>query len=734
MTMLQTAWLKSVVSSMTKKYTLIYCAILVIPIILFYQLIINYSQKILETNILTNNATSVDALAKRLNTELGDVVLQLQLVSHDGLPYANLEAMQAKSREILSKSSLIRAITYVDEQRRLRFEVPFTQSADGQPYAHPLFEEVRWTLNYAVSDVLDNVRKEPSIAVAVPVLRSGNHFAGMLVAQVSREYLSEVLKIHSMASGGFGSIVDRQGIVIAATDPHEWGKDYSGYTHVKHLLTDSYGSEIEEYGGEPSILSFETMKDGWGIILGVPKRIAFEPVERLSLILTLSFLGILLLSLFLIGLGMRYLLVPVVRLTQLAQQYTVEASLREISRLKRYHSSDELGLLMRTFIRVGVSNLEKQHMLEEKERYLRNILEGIPYAIVTLDNHGVVTYFNRQFADLTGVDGKRGLGRTWAELPLHPNREEWMAIDLSSMDPMHEMERHLVDPQGVKKIIKVIVTKFFNEAGEGNGSLVVMQDVSQQKMMEALAQQREKLASIGQITTGIAHEIKNPLAILSGAAELLKEEVQEKQQMDGMIRELVEDIVQVVGRMNGIANDFLSFAKSSKDELEPVRVDQLMEKVLHLLRIKLNECRIRVIMEKQPDFPEIAGKKDKLMQVFLNLVLNSIDAMPHGGTLTIQLERHVDENTEWAAVAVRDTGVGIEKKQLDWLFNPFYSTKENGSGLGLTIARDIISEHNGIMSIQSLTEEGTVVWCKFPINSQGGGAGLDSFSYSHDRR
>ncbi len=718
---IQRSLLHSVVSSITKKYILIYCLILVIPIVLFYQMIISYSHRILETNIIRHNALSVDDLVKRLNTEVGNIVLQLQLVSNDAQEETDLETMYKDSREIISRSSIVHSIYFLDDQSRIRFEVPFMQSADKQPYVYPMFDEARWTLNYTVSDVVPNVRDEPTITVAVPVDRANNKFVGMLVAELSREYLSEILKIHSLASGGFGYIVDRRGVVIASTDPLEWNKDYSSFTSVRHWLTDAYGSDREAYHGEASILSYQMMKDGWGIVVGVPERIAFASVSRLSDILTLSFIAILLLSLFLIGVGIRYLLAPVVRLTQLAQNFTVEASLQEISRLKRYHSADELGLLMRTFIRVGVSNLEKQHMLVEKEQYLRNVLEGIPFAIVTLDNNGVVTYFNRQFETLTGMQARHALGQSWDELPMNQTQEERIAIDLASTEPLNESERYMVDSTGEKHVIKVIVTRFFHEQGDVAGILVVMHDVSRQKLLEAHAKQRERLASIGQITTGIAHELKNPLAILSGAAELLKEEVQEKQQVDEMMRELVHDISQVVIRMNGIANDFLAFAKSKKDEREPVYLDKLLDKVLHLLRIKLNECRIQVVKEVHTELPPISGKNDKLMLVFLNLVLNSIDAMQGGGTLTIQFEQHVQENNEWLAVAIRDTGIGIPDKQLDWLFNPFFSTKETGSGLGLTIARDIVSEHDGVMSIDSKEAEGTVVWCKFRKEQSWGG-------------
>lgn len=719
---------------MTKKYVVISCMILIIPILIFYQIITNYSHRLLEANIMTHNTSSADALVKRLNTEIGNTVLQLQLVSNDAKQELDLQTMHDYSREIISRSPIVHAITFLDEESRIRFEVPFMQSAEKQLYAYPLFEDSRWTLNYSVSDLSPNARGETVISVAVPVLKNNSQFKGLLIAELSREYLSEVLRIHSLSSGGFAYMIDRRGAVIAATDAGEWNKDYTDLQSVSHLLRYSFGAEKEEYRGEPSILSYELMKDGWGITVGVPERIAFEPVTRLSLLLTVGFLAILALSLLLIGLVIRNFLIPVGRLTHLAQDFTVEASLREISRLKRYHSADELGVLMRTFIQVGLSNLEKRQMLAEKEQYLRNVLESIPYAIVTLDNHGVITYCNRRFEKVTGVGGAATLGQVWAELPMHRQMLEPVTIAQGSLAPMHETEHERVHENGEREVFKVMTSRFFRETGQVEGVVVVMHDVTQQKMLEAYVKQRERLASIGQITAGVAHEIKNPLAILTGAAELLKEEVQEKGEMDELIRELVDDICQVVERMKGITNDFLHFAKQKKENWEPVRIDLLLERVLHLLRLKLKECRITVLWENEIEKPEVLGKSDQLMQVFLNLVLNSMEAMPNKGVLTIQIQKGMRTDKESVLVHIRDTGVGVSREQLDWLFNPFYSTKENGSGLGLTIARDIVSEHEGIMSIESESKGGTVVSCEFPVRSHGGGAYVVNDTYGHDCR
>jgi signal transduction histidine kinase len=237
------------------------------------------------------------------------------------------------------------------------------------------------------------------------------------------------------------------------------------------------------------------------------------------------------------------------------------------------------------------------------------------------------------------------------------------------------------------------------------------------KLLEEHAKQSEKLALIGQISTGIAHEIKNPLAILSGASELLKEEVDSEPRGES-IDELVNDIYRVVRRMNGIVTQFLSFSKMNNEIDESIRMDKLLDEALQLLRVKLRDAKISTIKDYPPQQTTMIGKYNKLMQVFLNLIINSIEAMPNGGTLSIRTLVSTESGKRLFVVEVKDTGAGISDQTMEWLFNPFFTTKQEGSGLGLTIARDIVMEHGGELHIQSRVDEGTTMRCKFPITER----------------
>jgi signal transduction histidine kinase len=267
-----------------------------------------------------------------------------------------------------------------------------------------------------------------------------------------------------------------------------------------------------------------------------------------------------------------------------------------------------------------------------------------------------------------------------------------------------DRETNWADGKGGTRILKVVTAPFYD------GLLAVVQDISQIRMLESHVKQSEQLALIGQITTGIAHELKNPLAVLASSSELLKDELHQSP-VSEWVSTLVHDIDEEIRRMTLIVNEFLTLARTRQEKDTPVRLDQLLNRILHLLRIKLNEAGIEVRREFADAVPVIAGKSNKLVQVFLNLLLNSMEAMPAGGRILIRLG--ASEQEVW--VEIEDEGEGISEEHMRWLFNPFFSTKENGNGLGLSIAQDIMKEHRGRLEINSRLRKGTAVKCRFPI-------------------
>jgi signal transduction histidine kinase len=215
----------------------------------------------------------------------------------------------------------------------------------------------------------------------------------------------------------------------------------------------------------------------------------------------------------------------------------------------------------------------------------------------------------------------------------------------------------------------------------------------------------EKLYAVGEFSAGVAHEIKNPLTSIKLLMQTLAHKKQAVSSKDFAIFE------GEINRIDRIVKEFLAFARPKKHEKKSVNINNALNEVITITSPKMKQSRIELVQEFSSGLPEIKGNRDGLKQVFLNLVLNSLQAMEEGDTLTITT-LYSDGNLQ---VEIKDTGVGIPAKNLKNIFDPFYTTKEDGTGMGLAIAYTIISDHSGTLKIESKTGISTTVKVVLPV-------------------
>jgi signal transduction histidine kinase/putative methionine-R-sulfoxide reductase with GAF domain len=229
---------------------------------------------------------------------------------------------------------------------------------------------------------------------------------------------------------------------------------------------------------------------------------------------------------------------------------------------------------------------------------------------------------------------------------------------------------------------------------------------------EAQLIRSEKLAALGQLAAGIAHEIRNPLTSIN----ILIHSMTENLSSGDSRKEDLKVIEEEINRINEIVDQFLRFARPAPPLLEKAEVVPILEETLQLLRPQIERQRIVVRKEFQPFLPPILMDREQMKQVILNLLLNAVQAMPKGGHL--KLEGKISEDDGWIKLSVKDSGVGIPDEDLDRLFDPFFSTKEGGIGLGLSIAHRIIDQHNGKIEVESGPGNGTLFTVWLPIHNE----------------
>jgi signal transduction histidine kinase len=208
----------------------------------------------------------------------------------------------------------------------------------------------------------------------------------------------------------------------------------------------------------------------------------------------------------------------------------------------------------------------------------------------------------------------------------------------------------------------------------------------------------DKLSTIGELAAGVAHEIRNPLTAIRSTAQYVRRD------LSGEKQTLIDGVIEEVDRINRIIEGLLSFSRMSDLQITDVGIEEILDQTLLLLDPELRHHEITVQRHSHLIVPQIPADASQLKQVFLNILLNSIQAMPNGGTVTITTTDIVKQKSACVCVTISDTGPGIPEHDLQKVFNPFYTTKEAGTGLGLSIAYGIVSKHGGEVEIESTAE------------------------------
>jgi two-component system sensor histidine kinase HydH len=264
----------------------------------------------------------------------------------------------------------------------------------------------------------------------------------------------------------------------------------------------------------------------------------------------------------------------------------------------------------------------------------------------------------------------------------------------------------LITVSGVMLILFLIMTIVVKR-----GENIIQKRAQERLKLKEQLSRAKHLSSLGEMVAGVSHEIRNPLGIISSSAELLKK----KMPQDDPSNRMPDIIIEEASRLNNIITDFLNFAKPKQPNLFPCRIDEIIAKNIQFLSSQIESGGYSIQTRYDEDLPKIRADADMLYQAFLNILINAMQAMPEGGHIDIVVKS--GDNNLW--IAFEDAGGGVPKEVVEKIWDPFFTTKDKGTGLGLVIVKNIIEAHNGQIRLDNRSEGGSRVAIRLPIQEEG---------------
>jgi len=508
------------------------------------------------------------------------------------------------------------------------------------------------------------------------------------------------------------SIIDQDGMVLISSDKSQEGKIHLRHSPLSELMQRGFLHEVTVLRGSPRIYEYSFPFKAGGQPFDI--RVAMSTgllLDEISPSLRKS--G----TIVLVAVVISTLLAAVVSRATLAPLRDIAAHLDRISAgqydapspdVKGFAGSgDELGLVSRKITQVGQQLRGVHEIFSTMRENMNSVMAGLEDGLLLFTRDARAVMISPAAEKFLGAPAGHLLGRRVTEIfPLgHPLHE---ALHIES-DELSEVaaETELQTSAGPRRVS--VTVQAIQEDGERMGALVTLRDLDSLESINTQLQVSERLAALGRITAGVAHEVKNPLNSMRLWLENLKESLAAEQ--DGASQQAVQVLDKEIDRLDAVVKRFLDFTRPMDIRLEATQLAELLKEVLEVARPQFQKSNIQLAQLLPIDVPEVYVDRALLKQAVLNLVLNAAEAMPSGGQLRLVLSRR----GEMAEITVGDTGKGIPLENRQKIFQLFFTTRPGGSGIGLASTFRIVQLHNGSIDFTSEVGRGTTFRIELPL-------------------
>ena len=358
-----------------------------------------------------------------------------------------------------------------------------------------------------------------------------------------------------------------------------------------------------------------------------------------------------------------------------------------------------------------IENTRLYEQLVNERNFAENVVQSSPNCILVVNCDGTIRTVNPMTQSIFGLAPEAVIGRMAADVFDDPLGKIIRDALAGQMSDSHEIV--IKRKGGARTVLDVSTSQLKSQDGTVLGAVLIATDLTEVKKTDEWMRRVDRLSSLGQLSAGVAHEIRNPLASINFNIQLLSKRVP----LDEKSRRIVENSLAGVDRIKGLVKGMLDFSRPAPPQLKKESIHRALEDAVALMDSQLAKHGIRVVMNLADEVPDIVFDNRQIQQVFVNMLLNAMQAMPEGGTVTIETRvgGETKELSRYLSVYISDTGIGIPRENFSKIFDPFFTTKPEGTGLGLSIAHKILEQHGALMEIRSRIGQGTMFIVRFPI-------------------
>ncbi|CAN5310601.1 ATP-binding protein [soil metagenome] len=342
------------------------------------------------------------------------------------------------------------------------------------------------------------------------------------------------------------------------------------------------------------------------------------------------------------------------------------------------------------------------------------IVESIRSGLITTDLEGKIYTFNATAAEITGFTAEEMRGKQIFALFGDINLSLTNALEITETgEQPQRFETDILTPEDTVVRVGYSISPLYSETGEATGLIITFQDLTEIRTMEENVRRKDRLAAVGRVAAGLAHEIRNPLGAMRGAIQVLESQTPPESTQAS----LMEIILRESDRLNKIITNFLTYARPRISNFSEIDLREAVSDTFTLLKHSPDVKEFHTLESVLPENPVmISADPTQLKQIFWNLARNAILAMAEGGTLKVSLEELGEKRIR---ILFADTGCGMSAKQVERLFEPFSDSTTGGTGLGLSIVYQIVRDHNGTINVRSIEGKGTTITIEFPTELRG---------------